>query len=94
MGIDLGTLARELWDASDNAWVNRVYFAVMDERTKEDGSLLLCHVEDDGTVDSLRAWPKHSSLYFTGMKVGCGTWDELKHSWEFQQEQGGEDIID
>lgn len=94
LGKDLKTLAKELWDASDDAWLNRVYFAVMDERTKEDGSLLLCHVEDDGTVDSLRAWPKHSSLYLRGMEAGSGTWDELKHSWEFHKEQDHEDIID
>ncbi len=53
LGKDLETLAKELWDVSDNAWLNHVYFAVMDERTEEDGWLMLCHVEDDGTVDSL-----------------------------------------
>lgn len=94
LGKDLETLAKKLWDASDSAWLNRVYFAVMDERTKKDASLMLCHVEDDGTVDSLRAWPKHSSLYFRGMEAGSGTWDELKHSGEFHKEQHGEDIID
>lgn len=71
-----------------------MYFAVIDERTAEDGSLMLCHVEDDGTVDSLRAWPKHSSLYFRGMEAGSGTWGELKHSWEFHKEQDGKDVID
>ncbi|KAL8735472.1 MAG: hypothetical protein Q9181_002815 [Wetmoreana brouardii] len=94
LGKDLKTLAKELWDASDKAWLNRVYFAVMDNRTEEDGSLMLCHVEDDGTVDSLRAWPKHSSLYFRGMEAGSSTWDELKHSWEFHKEQDGKDVID
>lgn len=80
LGKDLETLTKELWDASGKAWLNRVYFAVMDERTTEDKSLMHCHVEDDRTVDSLRAWPKHTSLYFRGMKAGSDTWDELKHS--------------
>ncbi|KAA6407371.1 MAG: hypothetical protein FRX48_08919 [Lasallia pustulata] len=94
LGKDLKTLAKDLWDASDDAWLNRVYFPVMDKQTKEDGSLLLCHVEDDGTVDSLRAWTRHSLLYLRGMEAGSGTWDELKHSWEFHKEQDDEDVID
>lgn len=52
------------------------------------------HGENDRTVDSLRVWPKHSSLFFRGIKAGSGTWDELKHSREFHKEQDGKDIID
>jgi hypothetical protein len=80
--------------ASDKAYLNRVYFAVMDERTKEDGSLMLCYADDRVAVDSLRAWPNNSSLYFRGMEASTGTWDELKHSWEFHKEQDGGDVID
>lgn len=88
------TLAAELAKAPDKVYLNRVYFAVMDERTKEDGSLLLCYAEDKEAVDSLRAWPKNSSLYFRGMEASTGTWDELKHSWEFHKKQDGEDVIE
>lgn len=66
----------------------------MDERTTQDGSLLLCHAKDDGSIDSLRAWAKNSSLYFRGMEAGTGTWDELKDSWEFHREQKGIDVIE
>lgn len=69
----------------------------MGERTKEDKSLMLCHVEDDGTVDSLRAWPKYCTLYFSGMvrmEADSETWEELKESWEFHPEQDGKDVIE
>lgn len=55
---------------------------------------MLCYAEDRVAVDSLRAWPNNSSLYFRGMEASTGTWDELKHSWEFHKEQDGEDVID
>ncbi|KAI4123303.1 MAG: hypothetical protein LQ338_005328 [Usnochroma carphineum] len=94
LGLDPGTLAKKLGDASDDAWLDRIYFAVMDDRTGDDGSLLLCHVEDDGSVDSVRARPKHSSTYFRGFQVGNGSWGELKHSWESRKEQNGTDVIE
>jgi len=81
-----------LGKASDKAYLNRVYFAVMDERTKKDGSLMLCCAEDQVAVDSLRAWPKHSSLYFRGMDALA--WGELKHSWEFHRKKDSEYVID
>ena len=92
LGQDLKTLAKKLWDAPDDVWLNRVWFAVMDERTGRDGSLLLCHVEEDGSIDTLRAWPKHSSLYFRGMK--SGQWEELKHALEMQKKRTGDDVLD
>lgn len=66
--------------------LNRTFFALMDERTSKDKSLVLCHVEkgdDDGTktsVDWLRCWPKIDSLYLSGLAIVCMSWDELKHT--------------
>ena len=80
--------------ASKKGYLNEIYFAVMDERTKEDGSSLLCYSEDGKDVDNLRAWPKHSSLYFRGMQAGSGTWDDIKELWENQKERTGKDVIE
>lgn len=92
LGKDVKALAKELRDASDKAWLNRIFFAVLDERTVEDGSLMLCRIEDDETVDSLRAWPKHSSLYLRAMDNF--KWGELKDSMEFHRKKDGQDVID
>ena len=45
---DIQSLSKDLWDASDDAWLNRTYFAVMDERTARDESLVLCYREEGG----------------------------------------------
>lgn len=63
LGKGLETLAKELQDASDEAWINRVYFAVMGERTARDGSMMLCRIKKTVDIDTVRVWPKHSSWY-------------------------------
>ncbi len=92
LGKDLNTLAKVLRNASDKAWINRVYFAVVDERTVKDGSLMLCRIEDDGSIDTLRAWPKHASLYLRAMDGF--RWGELKDSWKYHKKQDANDVLD
>lgn len=92
LGKDINNVAEALQSASDKAWINRVYFAVMDERTAKDGSLMLCRIENNGNIDTLRAWPKHSSLYLRAMDGF--RWGELKDSSEFHLKQDGNYVID
>ncbi len=70
-----------------------MFFAVLDDRTRADGSVVLCHVEVDGSVDWLRAWSKNASLYLSGMSVSSGSWDELNDSCNRHRERG-EDVIE
>ncbi|KAL8967083.1 MAG: hypothetical protein Q9183_003078 [Haloplaca sp. 2 TL-2023] len=74
--------------------LNREYFAVMDERTESDGSVLLCFIDEDneGKVDWLRKMPLNSSLCLRGVSMCCGTWEELKFSWE-RKKKGGDDVL-
>jgi hypothetical protein len=92
LGKGLDTLAKELQDASDKAWINRVCFAVMDERTARDGSLMLCRIKKTVDVDTVRAWPKHSSLYLRAMDGH--RWGELKDTFRWRKEKDGTDVLD
>lgn len=93
IGKDLKAVAKILHDAPDKVYLDRESFAVLDERTAKDGSVLLCYAKSDATVvDSLRAWPKHSSLYLRA--IDDFKWRELKDSWELHKNRDDTDVLD
>ena len=96
LGQDVDTLAKKLRDAPEEAYLNRVFFAVADERTIDDGSIMLCNADkaDEGVVDWLRARPKRATLHFQGFRAGAGSWGELKDSWEFHKRVDGVDVAE
>lgn len=42
--------------------------------------MVLCHVEDDETVNAVRVWPKNLCLYLKGLNMMTSMWDGLKES--------------
>ncbi|KAL8869593.1 MAG: hypothetical protein Q9174_004161 [Haloplaca sp. 1 TL-2023] len=92
----LEELAAILTSAPSEIDLNREYFAVLDERTESDGSVLLCFIDDEddeGKVDWVRHTSLTSSLSLGGMSMSCGSWDEMKFSWERKKQRGGGDIL-
>ncbi len=93
IGKSLEELAATLISAPDKVDLNRRFFAVLDKRSEDDGSLVLCHVVENGGVDWLRCWPKNSSLNLRGMSMMSPTWEELKTAWE-RKKKTGADVVD
>ena len=91
----LDQLASALNCAPENMALNREYFAVMDERTSSDKSLVICRVEGERTkrVDWLRSRPEPSTLTFVALAIVCISWDEVKTGWE-RKRQMGQDVLD
>ena len=75
--------------------LNRTFFAVMDERTGRDKSLVICKVDGDegNTVKSVRCGAEKASLYLAGQAMSCGSWDELETALKMQQHKGGNDVL-
>jgi len=92
-GEYLADLSKTLTEGRKEVESNRNFFAALDERTKTDGFGLLCHVEKDDSVDSLRVWPKNASLYLSGMAMSSDSWDELKYSSNIDK-RNRDDVID
>lgn len=65
----------------------------MDERKAKDIALVLCHVDDDGSLNSSRRWLARCSSYFMGMTIYISTWVEVKRSSEFQEAPHWDNII-
>ena len=98
IGKSMEELAATLISAPKEVDLNRQFFAVLDKRSEGDGSLVLCHVVENGgsgngDVDWLRCWPKNSSLNLRGMSMMSPTWGELKSAWE-RKKKNGVDVVD
>ena len=94
----LEELAATLIAAPKEVDLNRRFFAVLDKRSETDGSMVLCHVLENGgdgggNVDWVRCWPKNSSLNLRGMSMMSPTWEELKTAWE-RKKKNGVDVVD
>ena len=88
----LEELAIALKYAPDTMALHRTLFAVMDERTSKDKSVVLCNAAVDGTesLDWVRCSAKNASLFLRGQSMSCGSWDELK----MPTERWGREVTD
>lgn len=91
---DFEYLSAALEETSDKAAINRTFFAVLDERTGRDGSVVLCCGKKKSQVDYVRAWPKHSSLTLRGLSTVNTTWDEMKSHSDHYKRTGKGDVLD
>jgi hypothetical protein len=91
---DFQTLSTMLKQAGEKVDLNRNWFAVLDERTDNDGSMLLCKADNDKTVDSLRTLPEQSSLTLSGLSIMRMTWDELETALNRKKKDGKGDVLD
>jgi len=87
-------VAAFLKKAPDTVDLERCFFAVLDDRTEKDGSVVMCRIGDTegkgDQVECMRVSAKHSSLYLASLE--SGTWEENLEALEMM-EQYGKDIL-
>lgn len=78
VGESVEAAAEFLSKAPASVDVERRFFAVLDDRTEKDGSVVMCRVGDmegqGDKVECIRVLAKNSALYLAGMEYG--TWEE------------------
>lgn len=94
VGQSVDAAAEFLRNAPDTVDVERHFFAVLDDRTEKDGSVVMCRIGDmegkGNKVECIRVLAKNSSLYLAGMEYG--TWEEDLDALEMVGRKG-KDII-
>ena len=94
VGKSVNDAAEFLKRAPDGVDTERRFFAVIDDRTEKDGSVVMCRVGDmEGEGDEvgcIRVVVKNSALYLAGMEYG--TWEEYLDALD-KVKRKGKDII-
>lgn len=90
VGESVEAAAEFLSKAPDSVDVERRFFAVLDERTETDGSVVMCRIGDmegqGDKVECIRVLAKNSSLYLAGMEYG--TWEDCLDSLQMVGRRG------
>lgn len=94
VGESVENAAQFLKEAPDTVDLERCFFAILDDRTEKDGSVVMCRVGDmegkGDKVECIRVVAKHSALYLAGME--SGTWEEFLDALDMVK-RNGKDII-
>ncbi len=94
VGESVEDVAAFLKKAPVTVGLERCFFAVLDNRTEKDGSVVMCRIGDTegkgDKVECIRVLAKNSSLYLAGMEYG--TWEEDLDALEMVGRYG-KDII-
>lgn len=76
-GKTVDELATALKDAPQEAYLNREYFAVVDEQSQQDRTVMLCRVTKEGEVLRVRTKVEESAQLLAGMTVAKPYWADV-----------------